>query len=313
VKCGKETRIKVMENWEKLKQVLRKYRDEILRLRESINKGNEAQRSISELKSLIHGRHFDLVERNFQQLLNGEVILKVRDFYQFWTNLHVDNDVIFFRCTSRIDPKFWLSPDMQLYERRQISNIAHYNKHKDPKVKKDFIEKIQCNLEKIKFDGEHNFERIFIFEEMEKNHDNRLDELASIISRQIRGGVQVKTICIKSNEIPTFTRPQDFGIVITNDGLKLLMYLEVGRINEGKSFSWIPEGGHVLFNTVKNKERIAEFEEHYSKIEGKSQLVKTDDPEKIKQHILLQLKMAIDISEIYGNRCYNCLIDAEKR
>jgi len=290
-----------MESLEKLEQIFRERSEEILRLRESIQKGEEYSRRVSELLKSVGGRHRDLLEQNLEQLLGGNVTLTVRGYYQFWTGLHVGNDVIFFRCTSKINPKLWLGPDMQLYERRQIANIEFYNK-KDPKDREKSKKLIKQNLENMTFDGDNNFERIFIIEETERNNDSRLNDLVSVITRQVKGGIQVKTICVKSNEIPTFNRPQDFGIVVTENGLKLLMHLEVGE-------NGAQEGGQVFFD----RKIIGEFEKHYSKIERRSRPVKTEDPEKIKQDILRQLKDVIDISEIYGNRCYNCLLDAEQK
>ena len=307
-----------MEDLKKLNYMLTERSKEILRLRESIQKGETIQKRASNLLSSIHGRYRNLLEQNLLQLLDGKVTLTVRDFYQFWTDLHVDNNVVFFRCTSRIDPKHWLGPDMQLYERRQIANIKDYE-NRDPKDKENLNKLIKDKLKVLTFDGKNNFERIFIIEQIEINDNNKLDDLISVISRQVKGGIHVKTICVKSNEIPTFSRPQDFGIVITeiknpkdiksaNVLIKLLMYLDVGKRKEHKAYLWTPEGGHIFFN----EETIKDFEGYYSRIERKSFPVKTEDPEEIKQDILRQFKNVIDISEIYENRCYNCLWDAEQ-
>lgn len=292
-----------MEKVNRLEQRLQTRDAKIKALEDSIQKSTDIAPKIANLFGIVSGRHKGLVEQKLEDLLNGNVTLSVKEYYQFWTDLHVDNDVIFFKCTSKINPELWMtSPDMQLYEQRQTANIYFYRNKSTEEYRKDAMKLIK-EKSNISYNGESNFERIFMIdEEAARKNKNQVESLAQTIARQIKKGINVKTICIKSNEIPTFSRPQDFGIVMTYGGTKLAMYLEVD--NDG-----LQQGGQVLFDNTK----IEEFERHYIEVEKVAKQVNMENAEEIRDHILDQLTKVTDISEIYGNRCYNCLEEGEKK
>jgi len=259
----------------------------------------EPCRKAMDLCGRISGKYSAFIKGKMEDFSEGRIALTVNDFYQFWTDLFVGNDVIFFRCTSRIDPKLWIeTPDMQLYERRQMENVAAY-KDKTPKEK--YISSINNMFKKMKHNGV-NFERIFLIDDSQRSDKKTLTALVSTISRQIKSGITVRVICIRSDERPTFYRPQDFGIVLTENEDKLLMYLEVGEHGE-------QEGGRIIFD----ERDIDRFEDYYLKMERKSRRIDSDNPEKIAELIKQMHSFDISDKELYGNRCCQCLNDAESR
>jgi len=228
------------------------YKEAIQRLE---NEKNEIQTEFEKLKSQLEEeipekfkKIYDITNKLKNKMFHelylrtlhflGEGIIKLTgiDYFKFWSGLHTSRDIIFFRVTSRIDPKVWREPEVSAYQKRQIENIKIF-KNK-PKEEREKAKKIVENLlgEKIT----DHFERIFIIDDKQKEEKKVVDTLAEIINEQ-KKHMSIRIICIPSKERPMPGRPHDFGILVTEDGSTAVMDLDL-------SDDWEPLGGKVIFN-----------------------------------------------------------------
>lgn len=263
---------------------------------EALKKASHGFEKLASLfKSIKTKRYDDLIHSTWDSLQQGIVKLTVRDYFTFWTQLHGENDIIFFRLTSRINPKLWDTDMMKLYQRRQMENVeAYYSK---PPAQREKITETIENLfgEKI----ENNFERVFIYDEKQLTNSEIVNVLARTISEQVKH-IDVKLLCIDSRERPLPTRPQDFGIVVTEKGDRLLMDLEVSPEGEAG-------GGRIVFD----EDIINSYVDIYSQIDNVSKALSRKVEwgiNKIKKEIT-SLKPVFIYEE---NRCLKCFVEAER-
>jgi hypothetical protein len=243
-----------------------------------------------------------LLQNTFSSLNSGKINLTVRDFYQFWTDIFEDKNVIYFRCTTRLDPENWNTFDMKLYQNRQIANVNKFNCQNAQENDENcsLLKKVLKEMKITNITIENFFERIFIIDEKLRQDSDYCKKLSKLISDQIHGNIYCKIICIKHNERPTVYRPQDFGVLVFKNGDVFSMYLDIDK--KGRS-----EGGQVILDKNESKK----FLEYYNKINEESTEILKNDPIEI-EGAIKELNI-IDISKIYGNRCFNCLSLAENK
>lgn len=265
--------------------------------------------------------YWSYLTKRLRDMEEGTISLTANDYFQFWTDLHIKDEIYFSKVTSRILPVYWDEPEMQLYERRQFDSIRRF-KHSEIETKLEYKiikEKISLLLEQLKeqYKGigisngvvkerfkdffEENFERIFILDP--KSPHEEVERLAKIIKRQLDGGVTVRVICVTMNETSTFERPQDFGLTGTSTGDLFGMFCDV-------DIKGNPQGGVI----IRSEDKIRHYLDCYLKIRGRSiELRRNYSQKEISAilHNLIQCPIDISDSELYGNRCYKCLKQAE--
>ncbi|NJD99842.1 hypothetical protein E3E26_08630 [Thermococcus sp. LS1] len=209
------------------------------------------------IKTLPSNLRSFIQEKYLSDLLNNSrVTLTVEEFYQFWTDLLTQDEdkVIFIRATSRIDPKFWLNPEMQIYQKRQFERIKELSQPTYAKNAQEIVEKtIRRALEHVthpsfkeidvndllkKIDPKVFFERIFLYSPGSNG------VLSEALSSQVQGNISVLVLKLNANERPTPARPQDFGVIITEKGNVFTMYLDLDENNT-------PMGGYITFNNFR--------------------------------------------------------------
>ena len=278
------------------------------------------------IKSSKSMNYLSFLSKRLKDMQEGTITLSAGDYFQFWTDIHIKDEIYLFKVTSRILPSYWDDPEMQLYEKRQIDNIKgflEYNEEKQKSAYRLIEEQISEMLKQLETQYknarigrelrekrlealiERNFERIFIFDP--KLSSENINKMAKTIKRQTEGRINIRVISIMMNETSTFGRPQDFGLAITSNGDLFGMFCDVDRAGN-------PQGGVV----IRDKAKISHYLDCYLKIRGKSREILSNCSEKEVKQILNEIKTnAINISEdisdpeIYGNRCYSCLKQAE--
>lgn len=290
---------------------LRSKNEEILSAQTKLRRALEVVRSASSknFTSFFVNRLRDMEE--------GTLTLTASDYYQFWTDLHIKDEICFLKVASRILPSYWNEPEMRLYEQRQIEGIKSYGRKDNASRFGDLIlqtiseylekaeteyrySKITNGLMKKRFEKfiDNAFERIFIIDP--DWPEEEIDTLAGVIARQLSGGINVRVIAMKMNETSTFERPQDFGIVVTSTGDVFAMFCDV-------DIKGNPKGGLV----IKDKNKIYHYLDCYLKIRGKTAVI--EDSKNVRKVIDEVIENPVDISdsEIYRNRCFLCLKRAE--
>jgi SAM-dependent methyltransferase len=256
------------------------------------------------LEGLKSKRYDEMVRMTWDRLKQGIIKLTVNDYYSFWTGLHGAKDIVFFRCTSRIDPVLWQTPEMAVYQNSQCENVEFLSKKPDSEKKEldTIIKKALVSLNGEKLDH-GNFERIFIIDDDQRSDDTSLEALISTLQAQSKF-FDVKAICISKKEIPLPDRPQDFGIVVSANGDVALMDLEVSEDGEAG-------GGRLVFE----KDEIQRYAGIYRAISQKCSSdgvifshTETWSKEKIRDAIL-----SLQAVSIFGeNRCLRCFQNAEE-
>lgn len=241
----------------KLQTELGKYRD-ILKEYKVLEQASEHTERIAGLLKKIKSKKFaDLIEQTLESLEEGSIKLTIPDYFTFLTDLHDENDIVFFHVASRIDPRIWEENRMRLYQLRQIQNIEYY-KDKSSAEKEAIAKMVADRLgERIT----NNFERIFIFDELERKNPEIVDSLLRVIKEQIEH-MSIKIRCVPVDEKPMRGKPQDFGIVMTEKGDMLLVDLEVTEAGR-------PAGGRIVFDP----EEIEKYWKNYKTISEKAEKV----------------------------------------
>ena len=288
-----------------------------------VKSANERVEScLNTIKSSKSKNYLSFYSRRLRDLEEGTITLSVDDYFQFWTDIHTKDEIYSFKVTSRILPCYWDEPEMQLYERRQIDDIerfSRYSKERQIEAYRCIDEQLSEALKKLKdqyatarlgnglirarFDRfmEDNFERIFVIDP--RIPSDGVDKLVRTIKRQAGGGIATRLVSVTMNEKSTFRRPQDFGLTITSNGAVFGMFCDIDT--EGN-----PQGGVIM----KDRTKITHYLDSYLKLRGRSTLISRDCSEEELKAILVEImSKAIDISdpEVYGNRCYACLKQAE--
>lgn len=277
-------------------------REEYSKLEQTSNEYVNLAKLLQKIKTI---RYDELIKRTWDELRSGIIKLTMDDYIRFWTELHGAKDIIFFRCTSRIDPYLWETKELKLYQQRQVENVESYMA-KSEKVKRDIAERIaglwdEMNIE-FHQDKETNFGRIFIFDKNRISEAESLKALVSTINAQGKS-FNVKAICINEREIPLLDRPQDFGIVISEKGDILLMHLEVTPDGEAG-------GGRIIFD----KEIISRFIDVFNKIEEKcvsDGVLFPTNKKRTAKEIMNAIQELKPVSIFGENRCLKCLENAE--
>lgn len=253
----KESRT-LSQNFEDQKKLLEEQDAEIKKY-ENIKEVFKRDEKIASVLATLKSKRFkDLILRTLDSLSDGIVKLTGDDYFRFWTDLHTAKDVIFFRVTSRIDPRLWKTDEMKAYQERQIENIKAFNSKFSKKEKEGFAEKIEKRLgEKV----QGNFERLFIVDSTQLGRNRVVRALAETIYEQ-KKHISIKALRISPDEKPVPSKPQDFGILITENGDALLMDLEL-------SDDWEPAGGRVIFDP----DKIRQYWDYYKAVEAKSRKI----------------------------------------
>jgi hypothetical protein len=224
----------------------------------------------------------------------GKIKLTTDEFFRFWADLSIGEEIIFYRCTSRINPKLWRTAAMILYWERQLEDIKKY--YEKTEREKRRIEQIIASFFP-KYEEKNNFERIFLITDSMRVDPEILRTLVDLISKQ-KEFVDIKIICIDEKERPTPQRPQDFGIILTEKGDSLLMDVELSPRGE-------VGGGKVIFDP----ETVTKYLNMYEQISQRAvKISKSDTPDQIREKILF-----LTPTFLFPNRCLMCLKDAEDR
>lgn len=280
------------------------------------------QKCLQTLKSSKSKNYLSLLSKRLKDMQEGTITLSVDDYFQFWTDIHMKDEIYAFKVTSRILPCYWDEPEMQLYEKRQIDDIARfaaYPAERQTEARTCIEKHLSPALAQLEQDyqatgvaaglimaraaafNEENFERVFVFDPRLSSDD--IDKLVRTIRRQAQGGINTRAVSIIMNEKSTFRRPQDFGIALTSAGDLFGMFCDVDAVGN-------PQGGVIM----RDKGKISRYLDSYLKIRGKSTRISQGSSESEVDRVLNELKSnPIDISdaEVYGNRCYSCLKRAE--
>lgn len=269
--------------------------------------------------------------RRLQGLKNGTLPLTVSDYFQFWTDLHDKDEIVWFKGTSYLTPSLWNEPEMKLYQERQIRQLEAVGRRvRDEEFFSKKIEGIDARLARILQECqngyekthtsesviearcsdalEERYERVFIIaanagSERLSSSDPRGAALASVIGTQASRGIAVKVICLRLNESSTFERPQDFGIVFTSEGDAFGMFCDVDTVGN-------PQGGMV----IRDEKGIAHYFDCFLRIRGRALAIpRTATPQETADIIEVCTSNPVDISDstLYGNRCLHCLRTAE--
>ena len=294
-----------------------------IQLAEAKSANDEVRKCLKIIRSSKSKNYLSLLSKRLKDMQEGTITLSVDDYFQFWTDIHIKDEIYSFKVTSRILPCYWDEPEMQLYEKRQIDDIARfsaYDAERQAAARACIAEHLSQTLDRLAgqyveahVDGgliqarvdrfaEDNFERVFVFDP--RLSSDNMDRLARTIKRQAQGGISTRAVSIRMNETSTFRRPQDFGLALTSAGDLFGMFCDVDAAGN-------PQGGVIIRDTNK----ISRYLDSYLKIRGKSTRIPPDCRDSDVKGILEGLVSDhIDISdpEVYGNRCYSCLKRAEK-
>jgi len=287
-----------------LKDLEAAYNEKLKRIKEDQQNFKEAVTILDNTTSKNYKTFFS---KRLEEMAIGTFALTADDYFQFWTDLHMLDKISYFKVVSRILPSYWNEPEMQLYEMRQIENIKLVKNENGKNVPKwigtmldEIIGSYSPNILRNRTENffESNFERIFIIDS--KWTDDQIEVLKSVIKRQLNGGINVRVLPLKINELSTFKRPQDFGVVVTSTGDVFGMFCDVDK--EGH-----PLGGLI----IKNEKEISHYLDCYLRLRGKS--TKIENAQMVGN--ISSFRPPVDISdpELYGNRCYHCLVNAEKK
>jgi len=254
----------------------------------------QGMEKICELRSKIKTKRFiEAFDDAIDSLKEGKIKLNEKEMLRFWSELHTPNDIIFFRCTSSINPDTWNNTYMRQYERRQIGNIKEYDlKIKEEKEK--YMRIIGGALSGVEING-HNFERIFIVNDDQLKDEKLLDEIAQRIHQQLPF-MTIKVV--RTSEISS-SDYEDFGIIINEKGDKFVMYLEImGDRKVG--------GGWVSFDN----EVIGRYMRAYKTIQHicPTPIKKGVSIENIKR-IIREAELSGE--DIFTNRCLQCYKETE--
>jgi len=301
------------------------------------------EKQINKLIESIHSLNYrSFLEKRHRDISEGTLTLTVNDYFQFWTDMHDKDEIVWFKLISRLLPSYWDEPEMQLYQKRQtqqiesISRKAESSDYRKEALKlarnndvEDMLrkcreryqaEKVPTTLIQARCKAflENNFERIFLLSpflnsslnqprgpDLKERQADYVAKLAGIIKTQIEGGICVRVASMSINETSTFERPQDFGVAVTSQGDIFGMFCDVDIYGN-------PQGGVVIVDPVK----IQHYLDCYLRIRGKTDSVPVKLGEDEIRDTLAEALQAppVDISdpEIYGNRCHMCLKRAEE-
>lgn len=268
-----------------------------------------------------------LLQRRANDLEAGAITLSADDYFQFWTDLHSKDTIIFFKVVSRLLPKYWEEPEMKLYQRRQIDQIAEIREmvgasnYRKGSIQSCIDQSIKPMVEQVtsRFKTEKTpkglvnrrlerfwkdpFERTFL--STPQMEQREVDLLADVMAEQADGAISIRHLCLEINEASTFDRPQDFGIVVTINGDIFGMYNDVDFLGN-------PLGGLV----VTDREAIVHYLDSYLRLRGSTTRLSGT----LSQEVVLTCvsndrdkRNRISDPEIYGNRCEMCLQRAEGR
>lgn len=282
----------------------------------------ETSNCLKIIKSTNSKNYLSFFSKRLKDMQEGTITLSVNDYFQFWTDIHIKDEIYLSKVTSRILPHYWDEPEMRLYERRQMDNVKKFLEYDEERKRSAYrlidkqisevlnqlsiqykrarigSEVIEARLKEL---IEKNFERLFIFDP--ELPPESICKMAKIIKRQTEGRISIRVVSIMMNETSTFRRPQDFGLAITSDGDLFGMFCDVDKDGH-------PQGGVVITDT----DKVSQYLDCYLRIRGRSKEIPPDSSEKEVQETLEEVKSnPIDISdpEIYGNRCFMCLKHAE--
>ncbi|GEM_PF-1966955 len=249
----------------------------------------EANRLLSSVKSR---RYKQLLVNSLENLSRGFLKLTGSEYFRFWADIHNQNNVVFFRVTSSINPVNWKEAEMQVYSASQMRNIESYRNSPQKEKEKYW------RLVKKKFPGfdfqKINFERIFLVEKSQLKDREFLKMLAETVASQ-NWEIPVRVLC--TDEISK-SEYEDFGIVLLANGDRFLMSIDV---MENRAVG----GGKVIFNDSEIKKYMA----IYQNMRLFSQPIKRSYSAAQIEERLRRLKPSVSMK----NACIDCYDDTEKK
>jgi len=248
-----------------------------------------------------------MIQRKYHDLTRGIVALNVQELAMLWAEMFPEQNIIYFRATSLINPELWQNEFMSRYSGEQRYGVTYFNNlTEEEKVHYQDLVASFIPGEEL---GDSNYERTFIITRDQLANTERLASLIEVICRQSN---YMPSLMVRYEKGLSSKDKVDIGIAISKNGDVWIYDLDV----LGGSLY----GGHLLLDRTEIDEAIDRYRiirAGATEIPSGSQF---HDVAKIIDNLCEEQVDWQSLNAVWEqrqrkgyNKCKRCLRDSEKR